>query len=479
MAKDTSGHSSAAASTHSLSLHEDGDEGAAQEPLPSGEAPVGIPQSPSAAIESSKSADVTMLIARAVESQPMTASNSTSSNPSTKETAPGGTGAAVPYGTRSRNRTGTSRPNYAEDKELDAEFELASSSKDTSGRKAGRAIDNVTDAGRPTSNVRKNPVSEIEHTLTIQSHYKEPIPGTSTFSANPAATGPPLHSKKRKATSQPTMFQPQLQNPAQNLAVPQAVTRRASMAAQVVAGFRDSNMLSFENCAGHLSGKRLVADDGTVLEVNGIHLWLVYETFKTDCCFVDHVYLVCEPPGEPYYLGRIMEFLHVSNDTSQPIDALRLNWYYRPKDIGRKVNDTRQVFASMHSDISPLTALRGKCQIKHKSKVDKLDELRKTKDCFWYEKLYDRYIHRFYDVIPTSQVINVPVEVKKVLDERWKFIVVEPGRGKELTSAVKSCKRCNKYCARFVLPDLLKFSPANIIKAMIPWTALYVRAHTT
>ena len=179
---------------------------------------------------------------------------------------------------------------------------------------------------------------------------------------------------------------------------------------------------------------------------------------------LDHVYLVCEPPGEPYYLGRIMEFLHVNNDSTQPIDALRLNWYYRPKDIGRKVNDTRQVFASMHSDISPLTALRGKCQIKHKSEVDKLDELRKTSDCFWYEKLYDRYIHRFYDVIPTSQVINVPVEVKKVLDERWRYIVVEPGRGKELTSAVKSCKRCSKYCARFVFLRNLLFRLLTLSK---------------
>lgn len=32
----------------------------------------------------------------------------------------------------------------------------------------------------------------------------------------------------------------------------------------------------------------MIADDGTVLGVN------------------DHVYMVCEPPGEPYYLGRIM-----------------------------------------------------------------------------------------------------------------------------------------------------------------------------
>lgn len=145
-----------------------------------------------------------------------------------------------------------------------------------------------------------------------------------------------------------------------------------------------------------------------------------------------------------------MEFLHTNNDSRQPIDALRLNWYYRPKDIGRSVNDTRQVFASMHSDISPLTALRGKCFIKHRSEVDNLDELRRARHTFWYEKLYDRYIHRYYDVVPTSQVINVPLVVKKVLDERWKYIIVETGRAKELTSAVKTCKRCSKYCARYV-----------------------------
>jgi hypothetical protein len=253
MTKDASGRSSAAASTASPSPHEDGDENAAQESMSSGEAPGVIPHPPSAAFESAGLADTTTPNSnmRAAESQPMTASNST----------------------RSRNRTGTSRPNYAEDKEIDAEFE-APYSKDANMRKAARVGDagNAVDTARSTNLVRKNPVPEIEHTPTIQSHYKETIPGTSTFSANPAATGSSHHSKKRKATSQPTTFQPQPQAPAQNLATPQAVTRRASMAAQVVAGFRDSNMLSFEGCAGRLSGKRLVADDGTVLEVNGLLL---------------------------------------------------------------------------------------------------------------------------------------------------------------------------------------------------------------
>ena len=146
-----------------------------------------------------------------------------------------------------------------------------------------------------------------------------------------------------------------------------------------------------------------------------------------------------------------MEFLHLNNDPKQPIESLRLNWYYRPRDIGRKVSDTRQIFASMHSDINSLTALRGKCEIKHRSDIEKMEDVRKTRDCFWYDKLYDRYIHRFFDVVPTKDVINVPVEVKNVLDERWKYILVEPQRGKELTSDVKSCKRCSKYCARLVI----------------------------
>ena len=162
---------------------------------------------------------------------------------------------------------------------------------------------------------------------------------------------------------------------------------------------------------------------------------------------LDHIYLVSEPPGEPYYLARIMEFLHVDNKPHLPVDSIRVNWYYRPRDINRKVADTRTVFATMHSDICPLTSLRGKCQILHRSEIDDIDEYRKSVNFFWYERLFDRYIHRYYDVIPVCQVINVPARVKKVLDARWRYLVVEIGRGKELTSAVKSCKRCGGYCA--------------------------------
>ena len=144
-----------------------------------------------------------------------------------------------------------------------------------------------------------------------------------------------------------------------------------------------------------------------------------------------------------------MEFIPSNKESdSAPIESLRVNWYYRPRDIGRQVADTRVVFASMHSDTCPLASLRGKCQIRHPSEIEDFESFRKQRDSFWFDKMFDRYIHRYYEVVPTSKVINVPGNVKKVLDERWKFVLVEIGKGKELTSEVKTCKRCSLYAAK-------------------------------
>lgn len=263
MPKDGSRRSSAAASTHTNSPHENGDV-PAQEPQQTSEAGYEASLPAPSKADSVKSSTANGTQSRAAESQPMTASNSTSSDPSTKDAVSSGTGPAV-YGTRSRNRTGNSRPNYAEDKELDVEFELASSVKESNGRKPARVADSAstTEAGQAAA-ARGAGAHEPENTPTVQSHHKESIPGTSTFSANPTATG--THSKKRKGVNQ-AASQPQLQVPTQN--TPQAVTRRASMATHMGGSLEDSNMLSFENCGGRLKNNKLVADDGTVLEVNG------------------------------------------------------------------------------------------------------------------------------------------------------------------------------------------------------------------
>lgn len=143
-----------------------------------------------------------------------------------------------------------------------------------------------------------------------------------------------------------------------------------------------------------------------------------------------------------------MEFLHArSDDPTSPIDSLRVNWYYRPRDVQRFNSDSRLVYGTMHSDLCPIASLRGKCIIQHRSEIDDLDAYRKERDSFYFVQIFDRFIHRWYECIPVSQIVNVPEKVKKALDERWKFVVVEIGRVKELTSDVKTCKRCAKYCA--------------------------------
>ncbi|KAI9892312.1 MAG: putative PHD type zinc finger protein with BAH domain-containing protein [Vezdaea aestivalis] len=366
-------------------------------------------------------------------SHPMSASTSSSSHTSLKDPNQSSTAAPSPYGTRSRNRTGGLRPNYAEDKESEMEYEYTNSSTKTNPPANSQPTLQPQSQPQQPDTSRQSGVNTrrtaVNTPNAVPAAGDEAALGTKTSNsslsaaaANSVTNGVAPVSKKRKAGHLSTA--PSSSSPTTSV---QAITRRASQAAAT--HDLSSNIMTFETCQGRLHAGLLVADDGTSLAID------------------DHVYLICEPPGEPYYLGRIMEFLHKQGDSSNPVDTLRVNWYYRPRDIQRKVTDSRVVFASMHSDTCPLTSLRGKCHITHRAEITDIDEYRKRPNSFWYEKMFDRYIHRYYEVIPTSQVINVPEHVKKVLDERWKYLIVEIGRGKELTSAVKLCKRCSQYCA--------------------------------
>ncbi|KAL5338986.1 hypothetical protein BJX70DRAFT_388234 [Aspergillus crustosus] len=352
-------------------------------------------------------------------SRPMSAGASSLSDDATATEPPSTSATPATYGTRSRGRNAAPRPNYAEDRDLDVDLEVQNSVSKSSKR--GGAAANAVNGTKPEG---EKPGSRKSLTATNGSNSpaaKDGIPGTSSFLAKPDEVSQPTSSSRKR------------KQPASS-ATPSSANENApkkvfTAAPGVTPGQGESNMVSFENGGAHLKNGKITADDGTTFAVN------------------EHVYLICEPPGEPYYLARIMEFLPNKNTPSGPIEMMRVNWYYRPRDIQRNAADTRLVFASMHSDTCPLTSLRGKCQIKHNSEITNLEEYRKSRDCFWYDKMFDRYIHRYYEVIPTSKVINVPGNVKKVLDERWRYVLVEVGKRKELTSAVKTCKRCGLYAA--------------------------------
>lgn len=215
---------------------------------------------------------------RASQSQLMTASNSqqsesaaekASDKPSTSTSTP------APYGTRSRNRTGASRPNYAED-HSEMDFEMAApvkttTSNATSTKKSTASPRESLDAAGPADSERASGVStrragattngtSTSNGVTSNAAAKETIPGMSSFSSNPNGSSTQATRKRKHATTNGTN-------------TPTAASGGASKKAL---GFNDivyrtqGDMMSFDKCKARLKDGVLKADDGTTLRVNGM-----------------------------------------------------------------------------------------------------------------------------------------------------------------------------------------------------------------
>ena len=207
------------------------------------------------------------------DSQPMTTSSSSSSLPPDQQMETTG---ASPYGTRSRNRTGNPRPNYAEDRELDMELEW------TSGRKSQSISGSAAPSALQTNDSDKNPVVNLRrssgavsngtsmgHKATIPTTQQNSLPGMSTFSAYPDPNvnpAPPAPTRKRKAPgglptsshSSSLAQQPSAMSASRRVCSPPQASR-----------LKSTNLMTFENCQGYLKNGMLKADDGTILAVNG------------------------------------------------------------------------------------------------------------------------------------------------------------------------------------------------------------------
>lgn len=195
-----------------------------------------------------------------------------------------GADGAAPYGTRSRNRNGNARPNYAEDKDIEMDnydyydknqgeapkksSRLATSTGianggETSGRAAAGARKPLTGSA-PGSDDSKAVASQVHAGTNSNGHASS---GTSAASSVAA-------SRKRKAANGPA----QAAQAAVAATTGGQLARRAAISnvaqGSTAAVWPDTNLLSFENCKARPQNGRLVADDGTVLEANGTSWWL-------------------------------------------------------------------------------------------------------------------------------------------------------------------------------------------------------------
>ena len=207
------------------------------------------------------------------ESQPMTTTSSISSIASMQGANALDNNGPSPYGTRSRNRTGNARPNYAEDRELDTEYDWASTPKKFQSSSASTSSNlaqaDENDGSGISTRQQSLPTSSLPNgKISTSSAPRDCLPGMSSFSVNPEPnTGGQLPSKKRKAPGTVPTVSTNLAN--NNLSSSTYNLPRKAAVSVSNHGARSTNVLSFETCQGYLKNGKLKADDGTILGLNG------------------------------------------------------------------------------------------------------------------------------------------------------------------------------------------------------------------
>ena len=174
---------------------------------------------------------------------------------------------AAPYGTRSRNRT-TARVNYAEEPDIDVDADFTRSNNVNGSKRTysseSASLSPAIDEDRlsPPSAMKPSATSSSGASASHHHTSSSKIPGTSTFSAVPGAGTGAVHSKKRKAAGNHGHSQASASAPAQS-------TAKKPKPLHIHHGFRETNMLTFDNSGAKLKNGSLVANDGTTLSVNG------------------------------------------------------------------------------------------------------------------------------------------------------------------------------------------------------------------
>lgn len=64
------------------------------------------------------------------------------------------------------------------------------------------------------------------------------------------------------------------------------------------------------------------------------------------------------------------------------------------------------MLAAIHSEVHPVSWLRGKCWVRHREKIENLQEWKKKPDHFHFSRLFDPYIKREYEMLRTITVTN-------------------------------------------------------------------------
>lgn len=234
----------------------------------------------------------------------------------------------------------------------------------------------------------------------------------------------------------------------------------------------------------------------------------------------DFIYMISEPPGEPYYIGSVIGFVPkvsrpegAKGDLHPALDAtarslhedaahyvFKIQWFYRPRDISKSTSDSRLLFASMHTDTCPLLSFRGFATVRHKQEIESglvplapalsrppskrhdfakgistsskstsssppppppplspLELYSLQPNCFYFDKLFDRYMIKFYDIILTRALLEEAGDdvsnryFLRALNKRFEYVFVENAIAKAFVKSFASsscnCDKCGQWCS--------------------------------
>ncbi|CAK9439926.1 uncharacterized protein LODBEIA_P40260 [Lodderomyces beijingensis] len=223
-------------------------------------------------------------------------------------------------------------------------------------------------------------------------------------------------------------------------------------------------------------------------------------TLRKDQC----IYMVSEPAGDPYFIGRIKGFAKRKNEQFEQVPnsaqderfvsaqgyEFSIQWFFRPRDVTRTSSDSRLLYATMHSDTCPLHSFRGTVTVELKQDIEDahatrresekprlkkshqqqiksespssaelaaLDAYTREPNRFYFDRLYDRFLIRYYDVLSTNNLLqyaqneeNTSRNFLTALNKRFKYIFCEPQKTKALVNSLKAntcnCAICGLWC---------------------------------
>ncbi|ODQ82834.1 hypothetical protein BABINDRAFT_17785, partial [Babjeviella inositovora NRRL Y-12698] len=164
----------------------------------------------------------------------------------------------------------------------------------------------------------------------------------------------------------------------------------------------------------------------------------------------------------------------------------RINWLYRPRDIPRDSADSRMLYITMHSDVCPLSTFRGKVVVRHRDEVGVLDDYRARPNHFYFNKLFDRYMVRFYEVLCVALLEpRLTPNYFAALHKRFPYVFMETttasaesilakmmhlncevchqwlGAAEDDTNALVSCTQCDKHFHMLCLDPPLARKPSK------------------